>query len=120
MRTLAALAIAFLALPTAAEPFARDRIDLDVPNALERVKSSHPEHFAKIQQILTEVPQRPPAGDSVAKWMHTEFQARDVQYADLVMASLPPKKRLQFSLDNTTYVKVVTLTGWEARPVPLR
>jgi hypothetical protein len=114
MRSLVAIGIAFLVLASAPESFARERIDLDVPGALEGIERSNPDHFAKIQRILTEVPQRPLGGDAVATWMRTEFQARDIEYNDLIMTSLPPKKRLQFSLDNTTYVKVLTLTSWAA------
>jgi len=44
--------------------------------------------------------------------MGAEFQARDIRYTDLIMTSLPPKKRLEFSLGSTSYVKVVTLTSW--------
>ena len=120
IRTLVAIAIAFLVLASARESYARGPIDLDVPGALEAIERSHPDHFAKIQRILAEVPQRPPGDDSVATWMRTEFQARNVQYTDLIMTSLPPKKRLQFSLDNTSYVKVVTLTGWRSKPKPLK
>jgi len=73
-------------------------------------------HGVCIQRILAEIPQRPPAERSVASWMRTEFEARDIRYTDLVMTSLPPKKRLAFSLDDTAYVTVVTLTGWGAEP----
>jgi hypothetical protein len=90
-----------------------------MPGNLEAVERANPDHFAKIQRILAEVPQQPPAADSVVKWMRVEFQARDIQYTDLVLTSLPPKKRLEFSLDNTSYVKVVTLTGWDRNAEPL-
>jgi len=52
--------------------------------------------------------------------MRAEFQAQDIRYTDFVMTSLPPKKRLEFSLDNTSYVKVVTLTGWGWKAKPLK
>ena len=120
IRTLVAIGIVSISLSSAAQSYASGPIDLDVPGNLEAIARSHPDHFAKIQRILAEVPQRPPGDDSVATWMRTEFQARNVQYTDLIMTSLPPKKRLQFSLDNTSYVKVVTLTGWLSKPKPLR
>jgi hypothetical protein len=41
--------------------------------------------------------------------MRTEFQARDVRYTDLIMTSDPPKRRLEFTLEKTSYVKVITL-----------
>jgi hypothetical protein len=106
-------------MSTAAGQPARQRINLDAPGALAAVEREHPDHFARIQRILSEVPRRPPAGDSVATWMRTEFQATDVQYADFLMVTDPPKKRLEFSLDRTTYVTVITLDVG-ARPMPLK
>ena len=110
-RVPVAIGIAFLGLGCTSQSYA-GRIDLDVPGNLEAVARENPDHFAKIQRILAEVPRQPPAAYSAAKWMRAEFQARDTRYIDLVMTSLPPKKRLEFSLGNTSYVKVVTLTGW--------
>jgi len=111
MREIAALALAALAtVAQSSEP-----IDLDNPRNLEAVQRDHPKHYAKIQQILADVP-RQPARD-VAKWMHTQFDARDVLYTDLLMTSLPAKKRLRFSLDQDAYVATVTLPDW-ATPMP--
>jgi hypothetical protein len=120
IRTFVTIGVAFLFLGSASQSYARGPIDLDVPGNLEAVARANPDHFAKIQRILDEVPQHPPAADSVAQWMRTEFQARNIQYTDIVMTSLPPKKRLAFSLDNTSYVKVVTLTGWRSKGKPLK
>jgi len=47
--------------------------------------------------------------------MRTEFQARNIKYTDLVMTSNPPKKRLEFTLGDTAYVKVIT-TGTYSVP----
>lgn len=117
-RVLIALGFAFLPSGCDSQSYAR-RIDLDVPGNLEAVERANPDHFAKIRRILAEVPQQPPAADSVAKWMRVEFQAREIRYTDFVMTSFPPKKRLEFSLDNASYVKVVILTGrdWTAKPL---
>lgn len=116
-RMLVASGLTLLALAIAPAN-ARGPIDLDLPGNLEAIQRTNPEHYAKIERILAEVPRRPP--NEVTRWMRTEFQARDVQYADLVMTSLPPKKRLQFSLDNESYAKVVTLSGWTAKPMPAK
>ena len=110
-------ALAFAALMTAGGSNAAGPIDLDVPGKLEAIGRDNPHHFAKIERILAEVPRQPPNQKAVAEWMRTRFQARDVQHSDLVMTSLPPKKRLRFSLDDTSYVKVVTLS-WESHVMP--
>jgi hypothetical protein len=112
--TLIAIGIASLVLASVPESYGSGRIDLDVPGSLEAIELSHPEHLAKIQRILTEVPLLTPT--EAETWMRTEFQARDIRYTDLIMTSLPPKKRLEFSLDDTSYVKVFTLTI--AKPTP--
>ena len=103
--TLAALA----AITSGGQLFAASSIDLDVPANLEAVQREHPERFAKIERILAEAPGRALAADSAAQWMRTEFQAQDVRLTNLIMASLPPKKRLDFSLEGTAYTKIITL-----------
>jgi hypothetical protein len=110
--------VASIALAAASQAYGHGTIDLDVAGNLEAIARDHPDRFAKIQQILAEVPRQPLSEAAVATWMRTEFQARDVRYTDLIMTSLPPKKRLQFSLDDTSYVKVITLAGWQAKAMP--
>jgi len=117
MKGFPALAFAFAALMIAGGSNAAGTIDLDVPGKLEAIERDNPDHFSKIERILAEVPRQPPNQKAVAEWMRTRFQARDVQYSDLVMASLPPKKRLRFSLDDTSYVKIFTL-NWESHVTP--
>jgi hypothetical protein len=94
------------------------RIDLDVPANLEAIERDHPEHYAKIQRILSEVRHQPTG--TVATWMRTQFDARDVSYIDLIKTSLPPKKRLEFRLDRTTYVALITLWTPELRGTPAK
>src|SRR5262245_16845447 len=100
MRLITLTAIAVLVAANAGAQTAFKRIDLDAPGALATLERTRPDHFAKIQQILAEVPRRPPGDRSVAKWMNAEFRATNVQYADFLMTSHPPKKRLEFSLDD--------------------
>jgi hypothetical protein len=99
--------------------YASEPIDLDSPGKLEAIARDRPNHFAAIQRILAEVPRQPSDEAAVATWMRTQFDAQDIRYADFFMTSLPPKKRLAFSLDNTAYVKVITLTDWGAKAVPV-
>jgi hypothetical protein len=120
MRALVAAGLALFALAGVAYAQAYGVIDLDVAGNLDAIRRSNPEHYAKIERILAEVPRRPPSEESVATWMRTEFEARNVRYTDLIMTSLPPKKRLQFLLDNKSYVKVVALTGWTSKPMPAK
>src|SRR2546428_1072033 len=103
----------FAALVNAPETLASGPIDLDVPDNLLAIQRDHPDHFAKIERILAEAPRYARSADSVATWMRTEFRAQDIRLSDLIRTSLPPKKRLNFSLDTTSYVKIITLAGPE-------
>ena len=110
IRILIALA-AMAGLAHAAGP-----IDLDIAGNLEAVQRERPEHYAKIERILAEAPKRAMDTKGVARWLQTDFAATDISYTDLVMTSLPPKKRLEFTLDNTSYTKIVT-QGASAGPM---
>lgn len=119
MRAFVAVAITVALVANAPEISALETINLDVPGNLKAIERTHPDHFVKIQRILADVPRRPLGDDSVATWMRTEFQARDIRYTDLIMTSFPPKKRLEFALDNTSYVKVITLQS-NAKALPVK
>ena len=84
-------------------------IDLDIAANLEAVQRERPEHYAKIQKILAEAPLRAWNARSFAQWMQIDFDASAVGSSDLVLTSLPPKKRLEFTLDKTSYTKLITL-----------
>jgi len=105
------VAISTAVLLIATSSHALETIDLDVPGNLAAIERDHPDRFARIQRILAEVPRRP---GSVATWMRTEFQAQNVKYTDLIMTTNPPKKRLEFTLGDTAYVKVITLERYSA------
>lgn len=117
MKGFTAVTFALAAVITAGSSYASGPIDLDVPGNLRAIERDNPGHFAKIERILAEVPRQPPNERAVAAWLRTRFQARDVRYTDLILTSLPPKKRLQFSLEDISYVKLVTLS-WESRVMP--
>jgi hypothetical protein len=118
--TFLPVVVASAVLLIATKSYALGPIDLDVPGNLAAIERDRPDHFAKIQRILVEVPRRPTTDGSVATWMRTEFQAQNVQYTELIMTSLPPKKRLAFTLEDTAYVTVITLGGYWAKGLPTR
>jgi hypothetical protein len=119
IRVFLAVAIVSASLAIAPEACGLESVDLNVPGNLDAIEREHSERFAKIQRILSEVPLQPPNGRAVATWMRTQFDARNVSYTDFIMTSFPPKKRLEFSLDNTAYFAVVTLTTRETKSVPV-
>ncbi len=83
--------------------------DLNAPGALDELRSTRPEDYARIVAILAGITRRPQG--EVPGWLRTAFDARDVVYAPIWLTSLPPKRRLSFSLDGRRYRAVVTITG---------
>jgi hypothetical protein len=102
---LAALLLAACASAQAPQPWRA--VDLDRPGALAQLARDNPAHFAKIEKILAEAPQRPyPA---VARWMRTELNATDVDTSLLLKTSYPALARLTFTLDTQQYTKVIRI-----------
>ena len=118
-RSIAALVMLSSALflgptPVAAGP----TIDLDRPGALEALERTNPDHAAKVRRILEGVARTPDR--DVPRWMRVAFDARDVEYAPIVLTSHPAKRRLAFALDGTRYAAVIVLTDLRGDVVPLR
>jgi hypothetical protein len=93
-------------------------INLNEPGALEALQHSNPTHYKKVRKIMEGLFQRPDI--AVPRWIQTNFDARNVSYAPILLTSDPPKRRLSFALDDTRYEAVVTLTNVRAEIVPLR
>ena len=110
MRTvLAACGLLFSSLALA--------LDLDRPGAMDALARDNPAHYAKVEKILSEAPYRP--SSSIARWMRTEFNARDVGMSNLLKTSLPAQARLSFVLDDRHYTKVVRIDA-PARVMPAK
>ena len=93
-------------------------VDLDAPGALEVLKQTNPAHYATVRTILAEVFLRPDA--EVPRWLQASFNARGGYHGPIVFTSQPPKRRLSFTLDDTSYVAVITLTNVPGAVVPLK
>ena len=117
MRIIAVCVFAVFALITP-PALAAGTVDLDVPGALDGLQSANPTHYEKVVRILEGVRNRPAA--TVARWLQVGFDARNVDYAPIVLTSHPAKRRLSFALDDTHYVAVITLTNLRGEIVPLK
>jgi hypothetical protein len=93
-------------------------INLNKPGVLEALQQSNPTHYEKVRKIMEDVLQKP--DDDVHRWIQTNFDARNVSYAPILLTSDPPKKRLSFALDDTRYEAVVTLTNLRGEIMPLK
>jgi hypothetical protein len=111
-----ALLGAVLVAPAAVD--AGPTIDLDRPGALAALEQTNPAHHAKVRLILDGVTRRPDA--DVPRWLRVGFDARDVDYAPIVLTSHPAQRRLSFALDDTRYVAVIVLRHLRGDVVPLK
>jgi hypothetical protein len=80
--------------------------DLYLPGALTTLARNNPGHHAKVREILVDIQGR--SVSEVPVWMWTSFGADNVVYQDLLLVSLPPKRRLSFSLDGVRYEAIIT------------
>jgi hypothetical protein len=93
-------------------------IDLDASGALEALQQTNPTHYVTVRTILAEVFLRP--GTEVPRWLRVSFNAQGISYPPIVFTSHPPKRLLSFTLDDTRYVAVITLTNVTGPVVPLK
>ena len=118
-KLIVALVLVFLGVAqTAAGPTLSRTVDLDVPGTLEALERDNPTHYEKIRQIMVGVHKQPDA--EVPRWMRTRFDARDVLYAPSLLVTDPPKRRLSFTIDDTQYHTVVTLTNLQPKLMPAK
>jgi hypothetical protein len=71
-----------------------------------------------IQRTLAEAGVRPDA--EVPRWPRASFNAPGVIYQPILLTSHPSKRRLSFTLDDTRYIAVITLTNVTGTVVPLK
>jgi hypothetical protein len=93
-------------------------VDLNDPNAIQKLRTSNPAHHAVIEQILSGLGERSSA--EVPTWIRTAFGAKDVSYPPIILVTEPPQARLSFSLDGVRYRAKVTLERGRARIYPAR
>lgn len=123
--TLVALAFgAALATPVVASDVAvvlppKQTIYLFGADDLARLQASNPSHYARAERILAASDRlcRPgPAGLQLAA-----AAAEDISCsANFLRTSYPPKVEIRFTLDDTRYVALVTLTADRPRVIPAR
>jgi hypothetical protein len=94
-------------------------VHLDAAAALAELKATNPDHYARARGIMAAANHLCRAGPPNV--FFTRYQARDVACARFqIYTSLPPKRRLSFTLDDTSYVALVVLTDHPGRTEPVR
>lgn len=104
-----------LASPLAADPV--PPIDLNRPGAIEELERSAPDRHRRIAQIIRTA-ERVPCRSERLKALEVELDVSDLDCSFFLKTSLPPKRRVAFSVDGLRYVVVVTLRDFEGRITP--
>jgi hypothetical protein len=115
---VAVITMLWIAVAVAGDATQGHTINLNEPGALEALQHSNPAHYEKVRKIMEGLFQR--SDTAVPRWIQTNFDARNVSYAPILLTSDPPKRRLLFALDDTRYEAVVTLTNVRGEMVPLK
>jgi hypothetical protein len=93
-------------------------VDLNQPGTLEKLQTERPEHFRAISEVLRVV-ERVPCGNAEVRSLQARFDIRDMACNFALMTSDPPKRRLSFALEGTSYVVVVTLKDTGGKSIPV-
>jgi hypothetical protein len=112
---LAAAAMAHEAIPSTT---AVETVYLDAA-ALERLRATNPDHYARVQKILAAANHlcRP----RVPQVYFARFGAQDLSCAPMILqTSNPPKWRIGFRIDDTRYIASVVVTDNPPRLLPAR
>ncbi|HEX7060626.1 MAG TPA: hypothetical protein VF200_01585 [Woeseiaceae bacterium] len=113
-----ALVILLLASVLTCGPAAADGwVDLTRRGALQELRTTNPEHFARIVEIVEGLREEPARAET--DWLEVNFDAADVDLSKLLIrTSYPPKQSLTFTLDGTRYHLFVTRTDMVPRAIP--
>ena len=82
---------------------------LDGPTALDHLRATRPDHYARAQRILAAANRlcRPDG----ARVLPAFLDARDLSCSEMLLrTSNPPKREIEFRLDDVRYIALVRLT----------
>jgi hypothetical protein len=111
---LLALAATLCVLPTLAA-----QVDLDRPGVLGRLKVERPKHYEAVTEVLR-ASERMPCKDGEMRVLKAKYDLRELSCNALLLASYPPQRRVNFEVEGTAYVAVVTVKGTEGRAMPAK
>jgi len=112
------IAIAVAASATAAHCLERP-VDLNPPGALDQLKVERPKHYAAVTEVLHTVEQVPCEKREVRE-LSARLDIQELACEFSLMTSNPPKRRLSFVLEGTSYVAVVTMKEANVQFLPAK
>ena len=86
-------------------------VELDAPGTLAAIERENPEHSRRIHAILTAASKMPCQDSEFGRVIRTAFDARDGLCTLQLLTSLPAKRVLQFTLDQTHYRATVRVAS---------
>jgi hypothetical protein len=87
--------------------WADEPVHLDSAADLARLRETNPDHYGRAVRLMN-------AANTLCKPGEPKLQntdGRDISCGMLLLTSNPPKRALSFTLDNTRYVAIVTITA---------
>ena len=94
-------------------------VDLDQPGVLDQLKVERPKHYEAVNEVLRAT-ERMPCKDTEMRVLKAKFDLKELSCNALLMTSYPPKRRVNFAVEGTSYVAVVTVKGTEGRAMPAK
>ena len=85
---------------------------------LPTIQKLFPDHYTKINQILSEIGAMPEA--DIPQWLARSFGATDVIFSPSMAGPSSPRRRLAFTLDGVRYDSFITLKHFNANQIMLR
>jgi hypothetical protein len=117
-KILVAALAAFLTPAFAAGP--SKLVDLDRPGAMESLATENPGHHRRALDLIR-VAETVPCKLVPPRTIEAKMDAEKFSCAPtILMTSFPPKRRVAFTLDDTRYQTIVTITDAGARLMPAK
>jgi hypothetical protein len=85
----------------------RPPVQLNSAADLDRLRESNPDHYARAMRLMTAANKLCKPGEP--KLQNTD--GKDIACGMRLLTSNPPKRALSFTLDDTHYVAIVTITA---------
>jgi len=81
---------------------------------LERLRDTNFNHYQRAEKIIADGSKLCSPGLPTLQ-LAAQYGAKDMSCDNLLLTSNPPKKLLEFRLDDTQYIALITITNAEAR-----
>jgi len=92
--------------PAAAVVF-KPPVRLDSASALAQLRRTNPDHYARAVRLMNNA--NTLCNPGAPKLQNAD--GRNISCAMLLLTSNPPKRELSFTIDNTSYIAIVTVTA---------